>query len=73
MTPQQCKAARALLYWSGTELANRALVGISTVRNFESDLRDTTTANIAAMKHALEKGGVVFIDEGKFIGVKIKR
>jgi hypothetical protein len=48
------------------------LVGLSTVRNFESELRETTPANLAAIRSAFEKAGVIFESDGKFVGMKMK-
>lgn len=67
MSPQQCRAARAWLDWTQGRLAIRARVGISTVKAFESGSR-TTPANQAAMRTALEKAGVKFID-GESVGI----
>ena len=72
ITPQESRAARGLLDWTQTQLAEASLVGLSTVRNFESELRETTAANLAAIRGALEKAGVIFESDGKFVGVKMK-
>jgi hypothetical protein len=47
-------------------------VGLVTVRNFEAELRETTVANLAAIRGAFEKAGVIFDSDGKFVGVKLK-
>jgi SspJ family small acid-soluble spore protein len=49
------------------------MLGLSTVKNFESDRRETTAANLNAIKRALEDAGVAFVQDGKFVGVKIRR
>lgn len=72
ITPQESRAARGLLDWNQSQLAQVALLGLSTVRNFESQLRETTTANLAAIHGAFEKAGVIFESDGKHIGVKLK-
>jgi hypothetical protein len=72
ITPQESRAARGLLAWSQTQLAQASLVGLSTVRNFEAELRETTIANLAAIRGAFEKAGVVFETDGKYVGVKLK-
>ncbi|MEH2626797.1 DNA-binding XRE family transcriptional regulator [Bradyrhizobium sp. AZCC 1719] len=61
MSPQQCRGARAFLDWTQGQLAKAADVGDSTVRNFEGELRETSAANIAKMKAALERAGIEFI------------
>jgi hypothetical protein len=72
ITPQESRAARGLLNWNQTQLAEASLIGLSTVRNFEGELRETTLANLAAIRGAFEKAGVIFENDGKFVGVKLK-
>jgi predicted transcriptional regulator len=72
ITPQESRAARGLLDWTQTQLAQASLVGLSTVRNFEGEHHDTTLANLAAIRAAFEKAGVIFESDGKFVGVKLK-
>ena len=59
---EQCRAARAVLNLSQTELAGTAGVGRSTVSDFESASRKPNRANLAALRDALEAAGIVFID-----------
>lgn len=73
ITPQQSRAARGLLGWTQTQLAQASLVGLSTVRNFEGEHRETTPANLAAIYGAFERAGVIFEHDGKFVGVKMKK
>jgi len=69
----QCRGARGLLRWSQEELARRAGVGLSTVRDFEADRRTPYPANMAAIVGALEQGGVQFIEEnGGGPGVRLR-
>jgi hypothetical protein len=72
ITPQESRAARGLLNWTQTQLAHASLVGLSTVRNFEAELRETTVANLAAIVTAFETAGVIFESDGKFVGVKLR-
>jgi transcriptional regulator with XRE-family HTH domain len=71
ITPQESRAARGLLAWSQTQLAQASLVGLSTVRNFEAELRETTAANLAAIRGAFERAGVLFEADSKRVGVSI--
>jgi DNA-binding transcriptional regulator YiaG len=73
MTPEQCRAARAWLNWPQDALATNANVGVSTVRDFEAGRREPTRNNLAAMKAALEKGGVAFVDDDKQLGIVAPR
>jgi len=68
----QCRAARALLGWSQTTLAEAAGVGRQTVVDFERGARTPYAQNLAAIRNALERGGVEFIPEnGGGAGVRL--
>jgi transcriptional regulator with XRE-family HTH domain len=58
MSPEQCRAARAWLDWTQQELARRAGVGLSTVRDFEKGERTPIPNNLAAIKRAIEAAGM---------------
>jgi ribosome-binding protein aMBF1 (putative translation factor) len=58
MSPEQCRAARAWIGWSQQDLAKRAKVGLSTVKDFENHSRTPIANNLAAMQSALETGGI---------------
>jgi DNA-binding transcriptional regulator YiaG len=60
MSPEQVRAARSWLDWSQAELAARASVGLSTVKDYESGKRAPIANNLVAMKKALEAGGISF-------------
>jgi transcriptional regulator with XRE-family HTH domain len=62
LTPEQCRAGRALLTWTQDDLATRAEVSRSTVRGFENGQHELHRASAAAIRRALEEGGIVFID-----------
>lgn len=71
MSPEQSRAARGWLGWSQTELAKRASVSLSTVRDFENGHRIPITNNLDALRRAIEEGGIrlVFDAEGKAAGI----
>lgn len=54
------------------DLAKASLLGLSTVKSFEGELRETTAANLAAIRAAYERAGVLFENDGKYVGVKFK-
>ena len=64
ITGAQVRAGKALLDWSGTDLATRAGVAISTIRRVEGCdglLQSASVKVLQAIKEALEKGGIEFI------------
>jgi transcriptional regulator with XRE-family HTH domain len=74
MTPETCRAARALIGLSQAELAERAGVMPLTVRNYETGKSEPSHKTWRALKAALERGGVQFIDEnGGGSGVRWKK
>jgi predicted transcriptional regulator len=75
MSPEQCRAARAWLNWSQTALADKASVGLSTVKSFEGGARNPIANNLSAMQRALEAAGVemVFGEGGKATGISVLR
>jgi ribosome-binding protein aMBF1 (putative translation factor) len=62
MSPEQIRAARNWLAWTQAELAEKAKVGLSTVKDLESGKRTPIANNLEAIKRALEAGGIQFGD-----------
>lgn len=58
MSPEQCRAARNWLAWTQAELANKANVGLSTVKDYEGGKRVPIANNLEALKRALEDAGM---------------
>src|ERR1700733_15313179 len=77
LTSAQIRAARALIRWSAEDLEKESALGTATIRRAE--LRDSgtklTAANDLAVRRALEKAGVEFIDESEKegSGVRLKK
>lgn len=66
ITPDQIRAARALLRLDQSEVARRAHVSVATLRRVERDA-EKPRASIQVVKsiqHALEGAGAEFIDNG---------
>lgn len=59
LTPEQSRAARGWLNWTQDDLAKRANVSLSTIRDFEKGRRIPIGNNLDAIRRALEAGGVV--------------
>jgi transcriptional regulator with XRE-family HTH domain len=74
ITPMQCRAARGLLDWSQRDLAERAGVGIVTVRQLEAATNEPRRATLDVVQRAFETAGVEFIDEnGGGPGVRLRK
>lgn len=64
MSPEQCKAARALAGMSQQELAAAAEVAVATLAAFEQGKRTPYKRTLGAMQAALEARGVTFTPDG---------
>ena len=74
LRPTQCRAARGLLAWSQHDLAERAGVGIVTVRQLEAGVNKPRRATLDVIRRAFETAGVEFIDEnGGGPGVRLQK
>ena len=79
ITGAQVRAAKALIGWSGNDLAKRAGVGLSTIRRIEGCdglLEAASIKTLQAIQKALELGGVEFIgspEEGPGVRLKLKK
>ena len=80
MTPEQLKAARALLGWSFERLAARSGTSVAMVTEFEQTGRVVPLSSrsrmmpvdvVAAIRAALEAAGIKFI-EGETPGVRMR-
>ena len=71
-TPEQCRAARGLLGWSQSQLADRANVSRTTIANFEAG-RPLATNNHIALTTVLLNEGVELIDpNGGGLGARFR-
>jgi transcriptional regulator with XRE-family HTH domain len=74
INPEQVRAGRALLDMSQTDLAKRAMLGLSTVVDFEKSRRIVSDSAIEAIRTALESAGVIFVSEnGEGPGVRLRK
>ncbi len=70
---EQSRAARGLLDWSQSKLAEASNLSESTIRDFEKGRRIPSVNNLAAVRAALESAGVLFIDpNGNGPGVRLR-
>jgi DNA-binding XRE family transcriptional regulator len=61
LSPALCRAARGLLDWTQSDLAEHAEVSRSTVRDFEGERHDIHRATGAQLRRAFEDHCVVFV------------
>ncbi len=71
---EQIRAGRALLRWSIRRLAKEAQIGEATVQRIEAvdGLPAAHVRTVAAIQHALERGGVIFIDGDQTAGPGVR-
>ena len=62
-SPNQSKAARALLSWSQTDLADAAGLGLSTIKDYESGRRKPHNRNLSKIDTAFSERGIEFLSE----------
>lgn len=64
ITPAQIRAARALLGWKQTDLAERSGVSEMSVKNIERGVTDPRVSTLGAMETAFREAGVIFLEPG---------
>ncbi len=73
MTPEQCRAGRALLNWTQDVLESRSGVAKKTLADFERGAQIPHRKSLLELQYALEAGGVQLIPEnGGGAGVRLK-
>jgi len=74
ITPDQSRGARALLDMTQPQLASISGLGLSTIVDFERSRRDISKDAIEAIRIALERAGIEFIEEnGGGPGVRLRK
>ena len=64
ITAKQCRAARAWLDMTQHELAVRAGVSISTIRDFETGQRQPIKNNLLAIETVFDQEGIYCLSNG---------
>lgn len=76
MTPEQCRAGRALADWSREQLSDASKVAHRTIVDFERGARAPRSGTLEALQDALQAAGVVFLAVGEMKdggpGVRLK-
>jgi len=76
ITPEQIRAARALLKWRASDLAAKTDLSLASIQRMEQDQgTDRASAkNVEAVRKTLDEAGVEFIPEnGAGVGVRLKK
>lgn len=77
LTPRQLRAARVLVNWTRKDLAAKAGGSAVAIEHFERGLTSPKLVTAGRWRRALEKAGVIFIDEddeaGPGVRLKAKR
>jgi transcriptional regulator with XRE-family HTH domain len=75
ISANQMRAARGLLDWSQERLATAAGLSVPTIKRSERNLGAAVSDEAtAAIQLALEKAGVIFVDEnGEGPGVRLRK
>ena len=76
ISSRQIRAARGLLGWTRTKLADKALLSVTTVADIERGDVNPKVSTLDAIVVALEKAGIEFIRSevsGKGEGVRLQR
>jgi transcriptional regulator with XRE-family HTH domain len=68
----QSKAARALLGWTQSQLAERSGVSLRTVANFEGGEHQPIPSIQAALERALQEAGIIFLDQDRAGGLGVR-
>ena len=64
LTPDQIRAARALLGWKQSDLASAAGVAAVSVKNIEAGRTDARGSTLAKLEKAFNDAGVIFLEPG---------
>ena len=72
ITSRQVRAARALLFWTQSMLADKALVALTALKRLESERAlSVHEATRDRVRRALENAGIVFIESDRGRGVMV--
>ena len=70
LSAEQIRAARALLDWSQTDLADHTLLGMRTVKRAEAGER-LTAAAVLSIRRCFEDAGVAFLAPDDVPGIEV--
>jgi transcriptional regulator with XRE-family HTH domain len=61
ISPEQCRAARALLGWTHEELSKRSGIPIRTLTNFETAATNPRGSTTELLVKTFQAAGIVFV------------
>lgn len=64
ISPEQIRAARQLIGWKQTDLADASGVSEISVKNIERGATDARGSTLAKIERAFREAGVIFLSEG---------
>ncbi len=64
ITPNQIRAARALLGWKQTDLARESGIAEISIKNIERGATDPRASTLVKIESAFTEAGVIFLDPG---------
>jgi transcriptional regulator with XRE-family HTH domain len=76
ISSEQCKAGRAVLNWTQSDLSNESGVSLRTLQEFEGDKRTPNKTTLQGLLAALERNGIALGKDSaslswKFRGITI--
>ena len=72
LTPRLLRAARVLVGWSRPQLGKASQTSADTITDFEARGSNPKLATVMAWRRALEREGIVFLDEDDTHGPGIR-
>ena len=75
LTPDQCRAARALLRWRQADLSEKSGVGVGAIKDFESCRHGISLKALTAIVRTFQKAGLIlyFEDDDGGPGLRLKK
>lgn len=77
LTAKQIKAARNLLGWKQTELANASGLSEISIKNIERGATDPRSSTLSAIRNAFDEAGIIFLEPGDIrdgsYGIRLKK
>lgn len=73
ITPEQCRAARALVQLSQKQLAEESCVSLRSIQGFEANERTLQSLAVSSIERVFIARGVSLVEDSDRVGVCIER